>query len=403
MSIVEHAAPSSAPSGETQNDRLRVITAGRVGNMETRLGTSGFDIVAIADTEAELISALSADDPDAIVVEADLCESLEHVRELAPDAVVIVVGDHTPAGALGRIERGVSGTVMAGLLHALVADGVGGAVIWGFLPAVRPPRQGSVVDHVGASLLSAKVQAAWTHVADALQEHTGLIAAASTVVVTASASLLLTLGRPPVDGSAEPARVPGAVEVVANDETGATTELGAPAARGSTGEPADPVTPPTADMSVPDEGAEAASPNGSQAVAAIPAPEATPPPGTIPAPEGTPPPATIPTPETTPPIETTPPPATDATVPPGEAKGWDEQRPPKNDDNGNHTGWGNNSVPDDPGAASAGHRPDETPAYGTQEGPSVIATADGAAATADGATATADATTTADATATTAA
>lgn len=398
MSIVEHAAPSSAQSGETQNDRLRVITAGRVGNMETRLGTSGFDIVAIADTEAELISALSADDPDAIVVEADLCESLEHVRELAPDAVVIVVGDHTPAGALGRIERGVSGTVMAGLLHALVADGVGGAVIWGFLPAVRPPRQGSVVDHVGASLLSAKVQAAWTHVADALQEHTGLIAAASTVVVTASASLLLTLGRPPVDGSAEPARVPDrAVEVVAHDETGATTELGAPAARGSTGEPTDPVAPPTADMSVPDEGAEAASPNGSQAAATIPAPEATPPPGTIPAPEGTLPPDTSPAPEATP-SETPPPPATDATLPPGEAKGWDEQRPPKSDDNGNHTGWGNNSVPDDPGAASAGHRPDETPAYGTQEGLPVIATADGATAdgaTADGATTTADATATA--------
>ena len=160
MSIIEHSAPSSAPPGAGVNDRLRVITAGRVGNMEARLGTSGFDVVAIADTEEELIIALSADEPDAIVVEADLCESLEHVRELAPDAVLIAVGDHTPAGALGRIDRGVSGTAMAGLLHALVAEGVGGAAVWGFLPASRTTGPVSVPEYVSASLLSTKVAAA---------------------------------------------------------------------------------------------------------------------------------------------------------------------------------------------------------------------------------------------------
>src|SRR4029450_2772185 len=102
-----------------------------------RLGTSGFDVVAAAETEDALIDAVSADEPDAIVVEADLCDSLEHVRDLAPDAVLIVVGDHTPAGALGRVEPGMSGTAMAGLLHALVVGGVGAAGGWGLGPMFR--------------------------------------------------------------------------------------------------------------------------------------------------------------------------------------------------------------------------------------------------------------------------
>ena len=140
MSILKRSASRQAPAAEWRphSDELRVITAGRVGNMEAQLGTSGFDVVAVAETEDALIDAVSADEPDAVVVEADLCASLERVRDLAPDAVLIVVGDHTPAGALGRIERGVSGTVMAGLLRALVAEGVGAAVAWGLVPAFRP-------------------------------------------------------------------------------------------------------------------------------------------------------------------------------------------------------------------------------------------------------------------------
>ncbi len=138
MSILERSSlPPPPPAGsKPRSDRLRVITAGRVGNMDARLGTSGFDIVAVAESEDALIDAVSADEADAILVEADLCDSLERVRDLAPDALLIVVGDHTPAGALGRIEPGVSGTVMAGLLHALVAEGVGAAAVWGFVPAL---------------------------------------------------------------------------------------------------------------------------------------------------------------------------------------------------------------------------------------------------------------------------
>ena len=69
------ASPQAAGAGsEPRSDRLRVITAGRVGNMEARLGTNGFDVVAATESENALIDAVSVDEPDAIVVEADLCD-----------------------------------------------------------------------------------------------------------------------------------------------------------------------------------------------------------------------------------------------------------------------------------------------------------------------------------------
>jgi hypothetical protein len=195
MSILKRSASPQAPVAEWRphSDRLRVVTAGRVGNMEARLGASGFEVVAVAETEDALIDAVSADEPDAIVVEADLCASLEHVRDLAPDAVLIVVGDHTPAGALGRIERGVSGTAMAGLLHALVAEGVGAAVVWGLVPSFRPRAALHVPARMSGWLLSAKADLVRAFVAN-VGDHAGIVTAASTVAVTVSASLLLTLG-----------------------------------------------------------------------------------------------------------------------------------------------------------------------------------------------------------------
>ena len=52
-------SPSAEDVGSGTRDRLRVITAGHVGNMEVRLGTSGFDVVAAAETENALIDAVS--------------------------------------------------------------------------------------------------------------------------------------------------------------------------------------------------------------------------------------------------------------------------------------------------------------------------------------------------------
>ena len=196
MSILERSTwpPPPPARSKPRSERLRVITAGRVGNMDARLGTSGFDVVAVAETEDALIDAVSADEADAIVVEADLCDSLERVRDLAPDALLIVVGDHTPAGALGRIERGVSGTVMAGLLHALVAEGLGAAAVWGFVPALGPRGALQVPHRISGWLLSAKVDLVREYVANAFHDPVQLATAAGTVAVTISASLVLTLG-----------------------------------------------------------------------------------------------------------------------------------------------------------------------------------------------------------------
>jgi hypothetical protein len=194
MSILEGSNLPPPPAGsKPRSDRLRVITAGRVGNMDARLGTSGFDVVAVAETEDALIDAISADEADAILVEADLCDSLERVRDLAPDALLIVVGDHTPSGALGRIEPGVSGTVMAGLLHALVAEGVGAAAVWGFVPALGRRGALQVPQRISGWLLSSKADLVREYAANAFRDHAELITAASTVAVTISASLVLTL------------------------------------------------------------------------------------------------------------------------------------------------------------------------------------------------------------------
>lgn len=210
MSILERPASphARAAEGAPPSDRLRVITAGRVGNMDASLGASGFDVVAVAQTQDALIDAVSADEPDAIVVEADMCTSLEHVRDLAPDAVLIVVGDHTPAGALGRIELGVSGEVMARLLHALVAEGVGAAAVWGLVPAFQPGAEQHVLQHMGGSLLWAKadlVRGFLVNTVNALRDHGELVTAASTVAMAVSAGVLLTLSGPRTEE--RPARV----------------------------------------------------------------------------------------------------------------------------------------------------------------------------------------------------
>jgi hypothetical protein len=318
-STLERSTTPQAPAtgrGPT-NDGLRVITAGSVGNMEARLGSSGFDVVAVAETEDALIDAVSADDPDAIVVEADLCPSLEHVRDLAPDAVLLAVGDHTPPGALGRIERGVTGTVMAGLLHALVADGVAAAAAWGLVPAFR---SGAALDGpqgLGGSLLFARADAVRAHLANALRDHWEFVAAVGTVAVTVSASLLLTLGPPrtPVRPEHVPLPAPALGRAQQHPVTAWSTTT-RPSAHD-----------PSRNESKPGE------------------PRVTHRPETKRHRHGR-----------------HDDPSSHASKPPGVAYGW-SFRPPKHADNGQHTGWDSNSVPQDlpPGSTNEhGRRPPST-------------------------------------------
>jgi hypothetical protein len=306
MSILQRSVSAQAPAGSRPpSDRLRVITAGRVGNMEARLGTSGFDVVAAAETEDALIDAVSVDEPDAIVVEADLCDSLEHVRDLAPDAVLIVVGDHTPAGALGRVERGMSGTAMAGLLHALVAEGVGAAVVWGLVPTFRPGAALHVPHGVGVSLLSAKADLIRAHLANALRDHAELVATASTVLVTVSASLLVAMSAPGTHERPERIPVPAPTAERAAPHSvvavSPTTRTPAHAPSRNEGEPGARRGPNRGESGDHDRHGH---------------------------------------------------PLGDASRPPGVAYGWDH-RPPKHADKGHHEGWESNSVPEDlpPGKA----------------------------------------------------
>jgi hypothetical protein len=317
MSIVEPSPPPPAPvSGTTPaGERLRVITAGRVGNMEARLGTSGFDVVAVADTEEELVVAVAADGPDAIVVEADLCDSLEHVRELAPDAVLIVVGDRTPAGAIGRIERGVSGTVMAGLLHALVAEGVGAAVVWGLVPALRPPAPAPT--HLAGSVL-AKAELVRGQVATAVRGHGPILAAAGAVAVSAAAVLVLVVGPQRAHDRVAPPIV--TTPVVEPATAGSGSAARAPRGRAR---PA-PVRTDRVGAGSRD-GAALGGPSGHEH---------------RPPSDGGPPP-------------TTPPSTKGGSRPPGVAHGWDI-RPPKKDDAGNHAGWKKGKGPKDQGPQASG-------------------------------------------------
>ena len=320
MSTLEPSAsrPAQVAGSGPHTDRPRVITAGRVGYMGPQLGMGGFDVVAVAETEDSLIEAVSVEEPDAIVVEADLCASLEHVRDLAPEAVVIVVGDHTPAGAIGRIERGVTGTVMAGLLRALVAEGVGAALVWGLVPALREPDARPVLSHVVGALLSAKADLVRA-VEAVLRAHGGWVAATSTAAVTISASLLLVLGHPPTYQRTERLPIP------------------APSEEGDPRQPIVVVSPATRAPARPDpvkdpdvgprrgaihggsmHGGRRDGPRGHR--------------GSPPRGPGT----------------------NDASGPPGVAKGWDH-RPPKHADNGYRRGWSNNSVPDGHPSGSGNH------------------------------------------------
>ena len=275
-----------------------MVTAGSVGNMDARLGTSGFDVVAAAGTEDALIDAVSGDEPDAIVVDADLCASLERVRDLAPDAVLIVVGDHTPAGALGRVERGMSGTAMAGLLHALVAEGVGAAVVWGLVPSFRAGAL-DVSQRVGLSLLSAKADLVREHLANALRDPAQLATAAGTVALTVSASLLVTLGAPRTHERPERVPLPApTAERAARDPVVAWS----PTTRILTHGPSrNEVEPHDRRGQNRGESRDHARQNH---------------------------------------------PPSDASRPPGVAYGWDH-RPTKHADNGHHKGWESNSVPED--------------------------------------------------------
>lgn len=314
MSILEPSPsrPESPGPPSPANDRPRLITGGEVGSMEGQLGASGFDVVAVVDTEDTLMDAVATGDPDAIVVEADLCLSLERVRGLAPDAVLIVVGDHTPAGALGRIDRGVSGTVMAGLLHALVAEGAGTAVR-GLVPR-SPTRSRISLFSTSRGLLSDMVKLLRSHVASALRGHVRLAAAAGTLALAVSGGVLLS-SRPPLEYERTQRTPASTLPMEPRPQRPTVSESSAtrgPAPRPARNEAEWGVRRKPRSGTLVDSGRQSNPPSyhGS-------------------------------------PTGDGPPPVTSGgSGPPGVANGWDH-RPPRPDDNEHRNGWTNNQVPED--------------------------------------------------------
>jgi hypothetical protein len=198
--------------------RLRVVTAGDIGSIERYLGDVGFDVVTVDDQPALLNELKQCPDVDAVVIDANFCTSLEPVAKLVPAAIIIVVGDHTPEGALGRIEAGVTGTTMAGLLHALVSGGIAAAtVIPGFVPAEpKPPaptiaggRKGRVFASGAAGTLLVSAVAVAMLSGGGYRAATPL--ALAPTVSPASSRSAITINRRPPHAIPSPAQIKGQV------------------------------------------------------------------------------------------------------------------------------------------------------------------------------------------------
>jgi hypothetical protein len=194
---------------------------------------------------------------------------------------------------------------MAGLLHALVAEGVGAAVVWGLVPTFGAGAL-HVPQRMGLSLLSAKADLIRDHLANALRDPAQLVTTAGTVALTVSVSLLVTLSAPRTHERPEPIPVlaPAMEPAPQHPAVFATLTTTSPAYDPSwdKGEPGNRRGPNRGEHR--DHGRHDHLPS-------------------------------------------------DASRPPGVAYGWD-YRPPKHADNGHHKGWDSNSVPEDlpPGSNS---------------------------------------------------
>ncbi len=274
---------------------VSVMTAGDVGAIQPRLGVSSFDVKSAVSTPSDLIIELeTVGPPDVIIIESALFPSVEPVVQLAPDALIIAVGDETPPGAIGHIPAGMSGGAIAGLVHALLAGGVAvaAAAFPSFQPAPAPTGP-------SAAALSAS-------------RGSRVASLVTTGVVTTMLAAVVAWG-------------------LVNDRTG-PVNVAAPTA------PAEPQTTPGPSVDEPEptrseptrrEPKERPAPErAAPAAERTAAPE---PPSAAPQPQPEPEPPT----EAPPPTQPSP---TDEREPRGKHLGW-EHKPPKHEDHGKHGGW----------------------------------------------------------------
>lgn len=267
---------------------VRVITAGDVGAIQPRLGVASFDVTASVETPDELIIHLeAATPPDVILVEGSLFPTVQPIIQLAPDALIIAIGDETPTGAVGHIPAGMSGGAIASLVHALLAGGVTAAVA-----AVASFEPGGPVAPVKSSDVGRLVRSS---------SRTTII---TTGAVAASLVAALAWGL-----TREPSVAPRDDAVPAPRTVSPATAP--PVVEPAQPEPAAPRVPEREPRERSNEPADTA--RGGPSEPRVPAPGRDP-------------------------SQETPPPSNDSREPRGKHLGW-EHKPPKHEDHGEHGGW----------------------------------------------------------------
>src|SRR6266508_4070741 len=124
----------------TAGDRIRVAMAGTIyakrALVRRFLEDDGFDVVAEANDQEGLFSALRSDEPDAVVLDDDIADwDVEEIRRASPDAKIVLFTSESPGepgvpgAADGYLQKGVGLGALTSLLRELLAEPVAPIVL----------------------------------------------------------------------------------------------------------------------------------------------------------------------------------------------------------------------------------------------------------------------------------
>src|SRR6266542_2477119 len=132
----------------TAGDRIRVAIAGTIyakrALVRRFLEDDGFAVVAEANDQEGLFSALRSEEPDAVVLDDDIADwDVEEIRRASPDAKIVLFTSGSPSepgvpgAADGYLQKGVGLGALTSLLRELLAEPVAPIVLPA--PPVRVP------------------------------------------------------------------------------------------------------------------------------------------------------------------------------------------------------------------------------------------------------------------------
>ena len=124
----------------TAGDRIRVAIAGTIyakrALVRRFLEDDGFAVVAEANDQEGLFSALRSEEPDAVVLDDDIADwDVEEIRRASPDAKIVLFtsaspSEHgVPGAADGYLQKGVGLGALTSLLRELLAEPVAPIVL----------------------------------------------------------------------------------------------------------------------------------------------------------------------------------------------------------------------------------------------------------------------------------